>query len=195
MCIWRHVCWQNAATPRLVPASALSTTVCRTLSPLEPDVPEFLAVWDTHHRINESTREGGEENQSRIRRGCRVFGNFTPEISLSTDFFTKSCVDLLIVFLRHHLLLKSRPDMKLRKWRGALKQKLWSHMWRLGNFNNQHPEGNSKTKMHWPLYVKFYYEYIFVYTLACMAQQHVSSKSSGNQFGNCKLVCQQQTYA
>lgn len=64
-------------------------------------------------------REGEEGSLCRIRRGCRVLGNFTSQISLSTDFFSRSCVDLIIVFLRRHLLLKSGPDMKLRKWRGT----------------------------------------------------------------------------
>lgn len=94
-------------SPHLVP-----TSVCRTLSPLEPDVPMIQSYWlslrcDSHHRINENIREGGEEKKCSMRRG---FAYFPHESFLISDF--KSCASsssdcFFSVPVFHYLALSS----------------------------------------------------------------------------------------
>lgn len=59
--------------PHPDPISSLCASVCRTLSPLEPDVPKIPSVWlslhcDSHHRINENIREE-VKGECRERKG------------------------------------------------------------------------------------------------------------------------------
>ncbi len=160
-------------SPHLVPTSALSASVRRTLSPLEPDVPKIPSFWlslrwDSHHRINENIRGGRRRREAvqcekRPQRLCI----FASQFSLITDFPLKSCVRPLILLLSLHLFSKSGRDIKLSSsgkttWHFsfclAFKNGLWSHMTESGNIKHQNSGGDTKAKTHWPLYVKFHHD-------------------------------------
>lgn len=114
----RDSCCQTVATLHRVaqptwtgPVSARCASVCsRTLSPLEPDVPEIPRFWlsphwDSHLGINENISEGEEARQHSMRRGSRVWTQLSPITDLLFSFFFKRGILLLIfVLLSLHLL-------------------------------------------------------------------------------------------
>ncbi len=158
----RDSCCQTGATfyRQKLTSSSLFASVCRTLSPLEPDVPKipnfWLSVhWDSHHRINENIREWEEKEARSCSLRLQRFCIFCLKSSLISDFFSKIFILLLIEPSSLHLFSYSGPDVTL-SWSEKVTwhfsfclvfgNELWSHMAKSGNIKHQHWEGNTKAK-------------------------------------------------
>lgn len=130
---YRDSCCQSVATfhRHPAPASALSASACRTLSPLEPDVPKIQSFW-LSLRWDFTSQDKWKHKGGRRRRAKRTAAQrekklqrlciFASQFSLIADFPFKSCVRFLILLLSSHLFQNqgvtwswARP----RKWRGT----------------------------------------------------------------------------